>query len=323
MGGCASKPANPELGELEKPPHVQTDVIESEKGKPSASPPNGTTLSTKQQMNNDHSSPAVSTAASAHSSVKKQPLEHDDEVRTVVSAVPVGYQRDASTIISLDEANSPIRSGPSMVNSFNKAATQPSRLSNTRSQQQRYEPADSASMVTPRGTSATRAHYSPVQTSPFATPGASAVYADTPLDIPDASRGQAAPLRADENPVSATRMSSTASTSRWQSGSNTPRTQSGETGRPRWNSTAAAAAAQARKGTTPPSLTRQARVSTPRRRTAPVTSNATQSEPPVAPGFMAATRASSSKLIEPVASPASARAGRHPYGLMEPPTTAV
>lgn len=68
----------------------------------STSPPNGTSLSTKGQMDQNSSVPAVSTAASAMSDVHKQPQEHD-EVRTVVITVPDGHQRDASTIISLDE----------------------------------------------------------------------------------------------------------------------------------------------------------------------------------------------------------------------------
>lgn len=80
----------------------QNDVVEPGKGMQSTSPANGTSLSMKQQIDQNSTAPAVSTTASAKSGVNKRPQEHE-EVRTVVSTVPDGHQRDPSNIISLDE----------------------------------------------------------------------------------------------------------------------------------------------------------------------------------------------------------------------------
>mmetsp|Transcript_11862 Transcript_11862/g.35501 ORF Transcript_11862/g.35501 Transcript_11862/m.35501 type:complete len:223 (-) Transcript_11862:1329-1997(-) len=90
--------------------------------------------------------------------------------------------------------------------------------------------------------------------------------------------------------------------------------------RPRWNSTPAAAAAQARKtGSPAPS---QAVSTPPRRRTAPDAHSDHQQpfEPRMTPSFMSPTRSSSSKLREPTVSPAGPQ-GRRPYGLLEPIST--
>lgn len=327
MGGCTSKPSEDEAFEMHKPLPQQTDVSMTAVDKPSTSPPVDTAPQPAQESELEMS-PVLSTNLAVTPAAHELPEEHR-AVRTVISNAPDVRYRDTSNVISLDETK--VRSGGGIESSFEDATTPALHLSTADDPSARHEMADQTGVATPHNPNAVT-YCSP---SAFTMHGASAGFEDTPttpsavIRTPNSSQAMAGTLRTDDNVASAARMNSGASSLRRRSATGTPRSQSVEKGRPRWNSTSAAAAAQARKSVTPNSAPRQARsntpqyVTTPRRRTAPESIAPVPYEPRRLPGFMAATRASSCKLTTPVASPTSARAGRFPYGLMEPPSTAV
>lgn len=294
MGGCTSKSATHE-SRSHKLPDDQTAVSTSE-------------VQRQPAVESAPTNPGFSKAQTAFSTKPGTKTAHH-EVRTVVANASDFDRQDVTGVISLDEGTPAVREQPGMnnVNVFDHSA----QLIHSGQPQERLMESDLNELSTPRNM-----QYSNQQ-SAFTTGNSSADYASGMPDLSPATMGT--PDASQDLSLSA---------ARWDSQrrvSGTPRSLSTELGRPRWNSTPAAAAAQARKTGTSASVPRPSRSSTPRpaRRSTPEPIAPVQLDNFRTPSFMAATRASSSKLALPAAPASTPRSGRQPYGLLEPPSAVV
>lgn len=296
MGGCTSKSAAHDPASHKLPDDKTAASTSAVQKQPAVvSPPTNLGSAKDSPSEAEITTKEVGTKTAQH------------EVRTVVADASDFDRQDVTGVISLDEGNAAVTQQPAMnnVNIFDQSA----QLTHPGQPQERLVESDLNEVSTPRNM-----QYSSQQ-SAFAS---SADYASGMPDLSPATIGTPDASQADPS----------LSASRWDSQrrvSGTPRSLSTELGRPRWNSTPAAAAAQARKTGTPASIPRPSRSSTPRpvRRTTPEPVAPEQMENFRTPSFMAATRASSSKLALPAAPAATPGSGRHPYGLLEPPSTVV